>query len=112
METFNYIPNTGAQVDYQPRVTVLRFGDGYEQRLSHGLNINPEAWLLEFRGLSTAQADAINAFFCRHQSVDAFRWKSPSNTDSQVVCRQWSMHHEQPDFITIQARFEQVFDLD
>jgi phage-related protein len=40
----------------------VAFGDGYEQRLAFGINTQPQLWSLEFRGRTSLDAAAIDAF--------------------------------------------------
>lgn len=44
------------------RVRRVAFGDGYEQRLAFGINTQPQLWSLEFRGRTSLDAAAIDAF--------------------------------------------------
>ena len=54
--TYSFAKNTA------PRVRTVVFGDGFEQRLSFGINQNPKTYSLEFR-VSETESDVIEAFF-------------------------------------------------
>ena len=53
--TYSFSKNTA------PRVRTVVFGDGFEQRLSFGINQNPKTYSLEFR-VSETESDVIEAF--------------------------------------------------
>lgn len=110
MATFTYTPSTGAAVDHKPAVRQVKFGDGYEQRLAAGLNTDPEMWRLEFRGLTTSTATAIDNFLKARNAVETFDWLSPSGTAAKFVCPEWSRSFDEPNVESIRATFVQVFE--
>jgi phage-related protein len=55
-------PDFRASKKSQPAVRAVKFGDGYEQRLTFGLNQDPKEWDLTWTAKTTADADAIEAF--------------------------------------------------
>ena len=55
-------PDFGASRKSQPNVRKVQFGDGYEQRLTYGLNQNPRVWDLTWTAKDSTDADAIEAF--------------------------------------------------
>ncbi|HAU6500318.1 TPA: phage tail protein, partial [Citrobacter freundii] len=46
--TFNWYPDYESEKTVKPNVTVLNFGDDYEQRQAKGLNRIKEEWSLTF----------------------------------------------------------------
>jgi phage-related protein len=110
MATFSYTASIGAQVSYQPKVRSVKFGDGYEQRLGFGLNLNPEMWRLSFNGKTTSDADDIDDFLKARGGVESFDWTSPTGTSGKFVCRSWSRTIDEPNIESITVEFEQVFD--
>lgn len=111
MPTFTWTPSTGASLDLKPNVRRVAFGDGYEQRLAYGLNTQPESWSLEFRGKTSDEASAIDAFLRARGGVQFFDWISPAGTIGKFTCEQWSRSVDEPNVETIRATFKQVFDL-
>lgn len=74
----------------KPRVRVVKFGDGYEQRSPDGLNSLLRSYSPVFRAKDYLEAKVLDAFFTRHGSWKAFLWRSPmTNRTVKVVCRQW-----------------------
>lgn len=111
MATFSYTPEFGALVTKKPSVRSVKFGDGYEQRLSYGINTNPQVWNVTFSMREDTEANAIDAFLAARNGVDSFDWTPPNGTAGKYICREWSRTLEKYNLSTIQASFEQVFDL-
>jgi phage-related protein len=62
MATFPSVtPTYGAQKSSAPNFRIARFGDGYEQRTTFGLNQNPKEWDLTWN-VSETDADTIETF--------------------------------------------------
>lgn len=111
MATFTWIPSTGASLSLRPNVRRVAFGDGYEQRVAFGINTQPEVWSLEFRGKTTVDAAAIDAFLRARGAVQAFDWTSPAGSTAKFTCEEWSRSVDEPNVETVRATFKQVFDL-
>lgn len=108
--TFTYGPDFGAQVNKQPAVKRVKFGDGYEQRIQFGINNNPQVWSLTFKNRDASEATAIDAFLADKAAVYAFYWTPPgSTTQIAVVCDSWSMEAVKYNLYTVTATFRQVF---
>ena len=113
MATFPSIdPNYGAQKRSEPKVRVVQFGDGYETRLSVGLNQNPKEWTLEWRNITEAQSDEIETFLdARAADNEPFDWSPPDDTDTyKWVCPSWSKTLPYSNLANIQATFREVFE--
>lgn len=113
-ETFTWSPQKGFTVSRAPNVSVVKLGDGYEQRQTRGINPLMDSYSLIFVGYDDAKcsrpnsAKAAEAFLKARMAVEAFYW-TPSDTGAQglFVCRSWSLkktgnQHE------LTATFEQV----
>lgn len=90
METFTWKVKPGMNIESEPRVRSVRFGDGYEQRRPDGLNSLLNKYSIT---LSPKNADAqiIRAFLEKHAGATAFFWKPPHQTHMiTVLCRKWS----------------------
>ena len=112
MATFPSItPTYNAQKTSQPNVRTVRFGDGYEQRLTFGLNQNPKVWSLTFE-VSENDADTIETFLDARASDNAsFDWQPPGSSSTyKWVCEQWSKSIPYLNRATIQATFREVFE--
>lgn len=109
MSDFNYQPAYEAVVDNAPRVKTASFGDGYEQRVSDGINTNKQMWDVVFQRAKT-DIDAIDAFFAAKGGVDSFTWTPAGGTEIKVICRSWSRRFIAPNVGVISTKFEQVFE--
>jgi len=112
MATFPSItPTYDAQKSRRPNVRTTRFGDGYEQRVSFGLNQNPKEWSLVFV-VSETDADTIETFLdARAADNAAFDWTPPGTvTPYKWICSEWSKSIPYLNRATIQATFRQVFE--
>lgn len=111
MTTFTWTPDFGAQRDTEPTVNRIKFGDGYEQRQSNGLNTMPSVYNLSFENRDADEKDEIIAFLKARAGVQAFEWTPPDETDPLVfVCRKWNVTFQKANLFTISAAFEQVFE--
>lgn len=95
----------------QPLVRVTRFGDGYEQRLSYGLNQNPKAWQMVFE-MSDEEANVVEAFLdARADDGTSFDWQAPDQDAAQKwVCDSWDRQLWNYDRSKISVTFRQVFE--
>ena len=112
MATFPSInPTYGVQKTSKPNVRQVRFADGYEQRVTFGLNQNPKIYSLSFE-VSETDSDTIEAFLDARAADNAsFDFTPPGeSSSSKFVCEGWSKSIPYLDRATIQATFRQVFE--
>ena len=112
MATFPSItPAYGLQKSSAPSVRTVRFGDGYEQRLTFGLNQNPKVYTLAFN-VSETDSDTIETFLdARAADNEAFDFTPPGEgSSSKFVCETWSKTIPYLNRATIQATFREVFE--
>ena len=112
MATFpSYNPVYSASKKSEPKVQTVAFGDGYEQRVTIGINQNPKQWDLTF-DVKDTDADIIETFL-NDRAVDnaSFDWTPPDTTTSyKWICPSWT--REMFDFqrSKIDVTFRQVFE--
>ena len=112
MATFPSItPTYGIQKRSAPNVRTVRFGDGFEKRLTFGLNQNPKTFNLTFE-VSETDADTLETFLdARAADNAAFDFTPPGEgSSSKFVCEEWSKSIPYLNRATIQATFRQVFE--
>ena len=112
MATFpitNPIYNT--RIDARPKVNVISFGDGFEQRLTEGLNQNPLTVNLVFE---LSQADATTAISILNSRVDdgaAFDYTFPSESSSRkFVCTSFPRTIPFLNRVRLSCVFREVFE--
>ena len=112
MATFPSItPTYGLQKRSSPVVRTVRFGDGYEQRTSLGLNQNPKVYNLTFV-VSETDSDTIETFLdARAVDNASFDFTPPGEaSSSKFVCEKWSKSIPYLNRASIQATFREVFE--
>ena len=111
MSVFTWSPDYGASKSKKPIVKQIKFGDGYEQRATFGINQNPQNWNVKFTNRVQTEADAIEAFFDAQGGVTPFDWTPPDQSTSyKFVCRDWVRTIDHAGLFSITANFEQVFE--
>ena len=112
MATFPAItPTYGAQKNSRPNVRTVQFGDGYQARLTYGLNQNPKSWSLTWE-VSETDADTIETFLNNRAADNAsFDWTPlDEGTSYKWICPEWNKSVPYKNRATITATFQQVFE--
>ncbi|MBG2802692.1 phage tail protein [Proteus mirabilis] len=90
METFKWKVKPDMKKQFDPRVKSVKFGDGYEQRRSDGINNNLKKYNVTLNYINSESLQ-IESFLEKHAGVTAFLWKPPHQPELiQVLCRKWS----------------------
>lgn len=107
---FTWIPSYQNTVNNQPRVQVLKFGDGYESRVPDGINVVLPIYNLRFENRDVNEATAILHFLSQRQGAESFIWngRPPYQRQLRYVCREWNDTQNFDNNFTIEAKFEQV----
>ncbi len=107
MKQFNWIPQESLQVKVKPKVKVISFGDGYEQRAPDGIHNQLRSYSLQFAG-TEEEIRVIDQFLTEHGAVKAFRW-TPQDTrkTSTFKCEEWSLE-VRGYWNTLSATFQEV----
>ncbi len=108
---FIYTPDFDAEKAKNPNVSNVKFGDGYEQRVTKGINGSPEVWNLIFANRNESETNAIDIFLEDLNGVTPFLWTPPGSMEQKVYkCQQWNVRVVKYNLFTITAVFEQVFE--
>lgn len=111
MATFTYTPDWSARQTTKPRIRVVAFGDGYEQRQADGINARNDVWDLTFENRSNSDTAAIVGFLEARNAVEAFDWTPPNEaTAIKVVCREWNKTVTRFNLNTVTAQFQRVYE--
>lgn len=91
MKKFSWIPEESLSVSVKPKVKVISFGDGYEQRIADGINNQLREYSLNFSG-EEDEIREIDKFLSEHGAVKAFLW-TPQDTwkPGTFKCEEWSI---------------------
>lgn len=110
MATFTYVASYSATEESRPRVRNVQFGDGYQQRLTYGLNADPKTWQLTFANRTNTERDNILSFLEARAGSESFDWTPPRGSAGKYVCSEWSMQILNYNNNTITATFIEVFE--
>tara|TARA_R100000030_G_scaffold12364_2_gene8278 strand:- start:7541 stop:7891 length:351 start_codon:yes stop_codon:yes gene_type:complete len=106
----NIPPIYGTTKSSQPIVRRARFGSGYEQVGSLGINQNPKSYTLTYN-LSESESDTVEAFLDARGGTEKFTFTPPSESSSiQVRCRSWNKTMTTKGRVELTTTFEQVFE--
>lgn len=108
MAEFQWVPLLDASADNSLRVSEVRFGDGYSQRLRDGINTHEKTWSLRFVD-RVAVISAIEAFIVSRGGADSFTFSPPGGgADVRVVCKRWRRVEKSAFLAELSADFEKV----
>jgi phage-related protein len=111
---FIWRPSYQTQANFEPKVSVIKYGDGYEKRVSDQINFNLLNFELNFDGLTLDECTAILHFFSARSAKTAFIYypSAPytvATTDAKLfVCRRWGSSNPFFNNFSIKATFEEV----
>ena len=104
-------PVYNTRFNTRPKIKVLSFGDGFEQRLTEGLNQNPLSVNLVFE---LSQADATTAISFLNSRVDdgaSFDYTLPSESSSRkFVCTSFPRTIPFLNRVRLSCVFREVFE--
>ena len=103
-------PDFGAVKKSNPKVKIVKFGDGYEQRLRYGEDQNLKEWNLKWTAKDNTDADAIEAFLdARADDAASFDWSPIGDTETyKWVVDNWARTFNYSGVNEITATFRQV----
>ena len=95
----------------QPTVNVLSFGDGFEQRLTEGLNQNPITLNLKFDLSQTDSTSVITFLNARITDGASFTFLVPNeNVTKNFVCLSYNTAIPFLNRVTLTCSFREVFE--
>ena len=104
-------PAYNTRITNKPSVNIVKFGDGFEQRLKDGLNQNPLSVNLTFE-LSQTDADtAITFLNARIDDGASFDYTLPSETSSRkFICHSFPRTIPFLNRVRLSCVFREVFE--
>jgi len=103
-------PTYPISIPQNPNVRVIKMGDGYENRLSPGINSNLLKLELDFNGKTYQEILAITHFLDARKGKESFYYSPPPpfSTRKLWVCREWTPAINFFGNYSIKATFEEV----
>lgn len=110
---FIWVASYTSTVQHKPSVTSVRFGNGYEQRISKTINPDLKAFQLTFDQRTEHEARAIIHFLKDKTGSKSFAYNPPgiySETTyrTKFVCREWETNFTFKENYSIRAKLEEV----
>tara|TARA_R100000353_G_scaffold104281_2_gene75350 strand:- start:1649 stop:2008 length:360 start_codon:yes stop_codon:yes gene_type:complete len=106
----DFVPKYSFTKTNAPKTRVVSFGDGFEQRITFGINQNPKTFNLTF-DVSKTDSDTIETFLdLRAVDGASFTYTVPGESSMSFVCLQWNKQIPYLNRSTITATFRQVFE--
>jgi phage-related protein len=107
------VVDKGFQRASTPKVHVVTFGDGYEQRIADGINNLSQSMNVTFNTRPKAEIDDLVAFFESLGGVNKFRMTiddSNGNETIKVVCKSWNQTWNYDNFYSLSTTLERVYE--
>lgn len=108
-KTFIWQLNMGASAKTTHTVSKVQFGDGYAQRIRHGINSQRTDWSGTKTGDLGTVIKPIMAFLDEHKGVIPFIWTNPYGQTARYVCSNYEVSQKKGNFWQMSVTFEQVF---
>lgn len=107
---FFWTPSSNLSISQDPAVKIVRFGDGYEQRIRDGLNNNRLKLDLNFEKRDSQETAAIIHFLSIRGGSESFAFTLPEpySIVRLMVCRNWTNNYNFSNNYSIKATFEEV----
>jgi phage-related protein len=107
---FIWTPSYGAPTNQNPKVLSVRFGDGYESRISDGINNDLIKLDLVFENRGINETTAILHFLTQRNGRESFVFtpQPPYTSTKKFICRDWRNAQNFYGNYTINANFEEV----
>ena len=104
-------PKYGYTVTRSPKMNVLSFGDGFQQRLTKGLNQNPVSLNLRFDLSQTESNTAITFLNARITDGESFTFTIPNeNVNKNFTCTNYNTSIPFLNRVILSCTFQEVFE--
>ena len=110
-----FVPDKNLVKDTQPKIHLVKFGDGYEQRIRKGLNSINFSYNLTFANRNITETAELIKFFDEVLGTTAFDFTLPTETletleTVKVVCDKYNQTFTYNNYQTITATFRRVYE--
>lgn len=107
---FFWVPSYGGNINKEPKLNVIQFGDGYIQRSKKQINNNLLNLNLNFNNRDINEFTAICHFLEAREGEESFLYtpQEPFNALKKFICLRWNSVCEFYDNNSISAEFIEV----
>jgi len=110
MTDFLWVPSFSSAASIKVRLKKTKFGDGYEQRGTDGINMVTRDWDLTFNKRTDTEANDIEAFLEANAGT-ALSWTPPGGIAAlKYTCDSWKRSYLGFDSNDLVLPFTQVFE--
>lgn len=107
--TFIWQPDWSVQMEHQPQLRTIKFGDGYGQEYPAGINNDPVRMSLNFSALRDIEAVQIMLFLRSMGGYKSFWWTDVNGRKLRYKCKSYARTPARVDDNSVSASFEQAF---
>ena len=121
------LPDRGMTRNAKQKTRVIKFGDGYEQRSTKGINNTEETYNVSFKNRTKQDIDNIAGFLNSLNGVTAFNFTVPDNATTEettgvldssidnektikVVCDTFNQSYNNTGHYNLTATFRRVYE--
>lgn len=105
-------PSYGTDLTQKPERKRLRYGDGYSQRKTDGINSNPQEWNVVWDNIPEADGETLRAFFEDQGGVEIVLWTPFGQAEELKFSNDdFRLRPSGYGIVTCSVRLEQEFDL-
>lgn len=113
---FFWKPTYASQLQMKPSVNLIKFGNGYEQRIADGINNNLQRFNLNFEGRDKNETRAIAHFLHKRKAVDSFFFDAPfpynfdisQSYPKRFICDEWDIAYNFYNNYNLTAKFSET----
>ncbi|NBP56856.1 hypothetical protein EBU71_10080 [bacterium] len=110
---FHWKPSYSTVAQSNPRINRIKFGNGYEQRIPDGLNVNLINLQVTFENRKEDEAVAILHFLNQMNGTTSFIYNVPTiysknKFTTKFICSNWEATYNFYQNYSIRATFEEV----
>jgi phage-related protein len=110
---FFWQPSYASSIKQEPRVKRIRFGNGYEQRISDSINFNLVTFDVQFQLRTEKETISILHFLNERDTKEAFTYNIPtvlsrSTFPTRFICPRWEFDYVSYNNYSIKCSFEEV----
>lgn len=104
------IPDKGFTRNVRARTHVTTFGNGYEQRITQGINPLHNTFNATFSNRTASEMEYIRDYLDSVKGVTAISFTTVEQEVLKVVCEQYTISYNFDGYYTLNATFRQVFE--
>lgn len=108
----NPSPDTGIDRSCKPNIKEAKYGDGYSQRISFGINQAALTVNLAYTNITEAEKQVLENFINQHAGGQAFKWAMPDEyLERKWYFSEWNVIYVKFGIYTVKATLQEVFDV-